>query len=143
MAAAIGSSMMSTSRAPASFAASFTARSSTLVISAGTQIVTCGFGLMMDDHHERSFITFLMKYESIASVTSKSAMTPSRSGRIAWMCAGVRPSIWRASSPTASTRPVFMSLATTEGSRSTMPLPLTCTSTLAVPRSIPMSKCYS
>ena len=33
-----------------------------------------------------------------------------------------------------------MSLATTEGSRKTMPLPLTCTSTLAVPRSMPISK---
>ena len=35
---------------------------------------------------------------------------------------------------------MFMSFATTEGSRKTMPLPLTCTSTLAVPRSMPISK---
>ena len=44
IAAAIGSSMMSTLRAPASLAASRTARSSTLVISAGTQMTTDGFG---------------------------------------------------------------------------------------------------
>src|ERR1035441_4202191 len=44
MAAAIGSSMMSTERAPARFAASRTARSSTDVISAGTQMTTEGLG---------------------------------------------------------------------------------------------------
>jgi hypothetical protein len=32
-----------------------------------------------------------MKCLIIASATSKSAMTPSRSGRIAWMLPGVRP----------------------------------------------------
>jgi len=35
------------------------------------------------------------------------------------------PSICRASSPTANILPVFMSLATTEGSRKTMPFPFT------------------
>src|SRR5665213_3911948 len=59
------------------------------------------------------------------------------------MWPGVLPSIKRASSPTASTLPVLTSFATTDGSRKTMPLPLTYTSTLAVPRSIPMSKTSS
>src|SRR5450631_2421641 len=48
MAAAIGSSMMSTERAPASFAAARTARSSTDVISAGTQMTTEGLGRKID-----------------------------------------------------------------------------------------------
>jgi hypothetical protein len=47
---------------------------------------------------------FLMKCLIISSATSKSAMTPSRIGRIAWIEPGVRPSIILASSPTARTR---------------------------------------
>ena len=59
-AAAIGSSMMSTLFAPASLAASRTARSSTDVISAGTQIVTAGLGR---SHEKKPLlrVTFLMK----------------------------------------------------------------------------------
>ena len=69
-----------------------------------------------------------MKCLSMASVISKSAMTPSFMGRMATMLAGVRPSICLASTPTART--FFTPLAscftaTTEGSRSTMPWPLT------------------
>jgi hypothetical protein len=45
-----------------------------------------------------------MKCLIISSATSKSAMTPSRSGRIASIEPGVRPSISLASSPMASTR---------------------------------------
>ncbi len=45
-----------------------------------------------------------MKYVSICSVTSKSAMTPSFIGRMATMLPGVRPSISLASLPTASIR---------------------------------------
>jgi len=65
-----------------------------------------------------------MKYWSIFSVTVKSAMTPSFMGRMAVMLAGVRPSIFFASSPTAAT--AFMPrlrssrIATTEGSLSTL-----------------------
>ena len=66
-----------------------------------------------------------MKCRSISSVTSKSAMTPSFSGRIAWIVPGVRPSIRLASMPTAWTSPVRESIATTEGSDSTMPRPRT------------------
>ena len=42
-----------------------------------------------------------MKWRSICSVTSKSAITPWRSGRVAEICAGVRPIIRWASAPTA------------------------------------------
>jgi hypothetical protein len=42
-----------------------------------------------------------MKWRSICSVTSKSAITPSFNGRMAWMVPGVRPIIRFASAPTA------------------------------------------
>ena len=66
-----------------------------------------------------------MKWRSICSVTSKSAITPSLSGRIAWIVPGVRPSIRLASIPTACTSPVRESIATTDGSESTIPRPRT------------------
>ena len=55
------------------------------------------------------------------------------------MLPGVRPSMRFASMPTASTRFVSFSTATTDGSMSTMPRPRTETSVLAVPRSTAMS----
>ena len=67
-------------------------------------------------------------------------MTPSFSGRMAWMWLGVRPIIRLASAPTASGRPSFTLTATTEGSFSTMPRPRTYTRVLAVPRSTAMSR---
>ena len=69
----------------------------------------------------RRLCTFAMKCRSIASVISKSAMTPSLSGRMATMLPGVRPSMRLASSPTESTLLVPAWTATTEGSRRTMP----------------------
>ena len=66
-----------------------------------------------------------MKWRSICSVTSKSAMTPSLSGRIALIVPGVRPSIRFASTPTAWTSPVRWSMATTDGSLRTIPRPRT------------------
>ena len=54
-----------------------------------------------------------MKWRSISSVTSKSAMTPSFSGRMAVIVPGVRPSMRLASMPTAWTSPVRESIATT------------------------------
>ena len=84
--------------------------------------------------------TLSTKYLIICSVTSKSLMTPSRSGRTAWMLAGVRPTIRFASAPIARTRLVLVSIATTDGSLITMPRSFTWTSVLAVPRSIPMSR---
>src|SRR4051794_26137836 len=67
-------------------------------------------------------------------------MTPSFSGRIAWIVPGVRPSMRFASTPTACTSPVRWSIATTDGSLSTMPRPRTYTSVFAVPRSTAISR---
>jgi hypothetical protein len=80
-----------------------------------------------------------MKYRIICSVTSKSLMTPSLSGLMATMLAGVRPTMRFASAPMASTRFVRVSMATTLGSLITIPRLRTVTSVLAVPRSIPTS----
>jgi hypothetical protein len=76
---------------------------------------------------KRVSCTLAMKCWSIFSVTWKSAMTPSLSGRIAVMLPGVRPSMRLASMPTASMVfwPLCMRIATTEGSSSTMPWPRT------------------
>ena len=67
-----------------------------------------------------------MKCWSIFSVTVKSAITPSFSGRIAWMFPGVRPSMLFAASPTAAMLfvppPGSVRIATTEGSLRTIPL---------------------
>ena len=65
-----------------------------------------------------------MKCCSIFSVTWKSAITPSFSGRMAVILPGVRPSMRLASMPTASMVfwPLWTRIATTEGSFSTMPL---------------------
>ena len=133
IAAAIGSSIRYASRAPACCAASMTARFSTSVTPDGTPTTTRG----RTNDFDR--IALRIKYFSIACVTSKSAITPSFIGRIATIFPGVRPIICFASSPTASTSPESFLIATTEGSRSTIPRPLTCTNVLAVPRSIPIS----
>ena len=76
-----------------------------------------------------------MKWPSICSVVSKSAITPWRRGRVATIVAGVRPSICRAFSPTAYTWPVCWSIATTDGSNRTIPSPRRKTTVFAVPRS--------
>ena len=110
IAAAIGSSIRYACRAPAESVASSTARRSTPVTPEGTQTTTRGWA-------KRFWCTFWMKWRSICSVTSKSAITPSLSGRIAVIVPGVRPSIRFASTPTACTSPVRWSIATTEGSR--------------------------
>ncbi len=132
MAAAIGSSIRKTSREPACSALSLTARRSTSVMPDGMAMTTRGFDRLLA-------FAFLMKCLSMASVTSKSAMTPSLSGRMATISPGVLPSIRLASSPTAKTMLVPALTATTDGSRRTIPWSFTMTSVLAVPRSIPMS----
>src|SRR5579864_3604185 len=66
-------------------------------------------------------------------------MTPSFIGLMATMLPGVRPSISFASLPTASTSPVFLLMATIEGSFTTIPLPRAYTSVFAVPRSMARS----
>jgi hypothetical protein len=75
--------------------------------------------------NQRRGMTFWMKYFIIFSVVSGSAMTPSRRGRMAIMFPGVFQSIRLASEPTAMTRLVPRSTATTEGSFMTIPLPRT------------------
>src|SRR3954462_5951311 len=133
IAAAIGSSMRYAWRAPAERQASSTARFSTPVTPLGTHTTTRGCA-------QRFWWTFWMKWRSICSVTSKSAITPSLSGRIAWIVPGVRPSMRLASMPTAWTSSVRESIATTDGSDSTIPRPRTYTSVFAVPRSTAMSR---
>src|SRR3954462_12235757 len=133
IAAAIDSSMRCTCRAPADRAASSTARRSTSVIPDGAHTTRRGCA-------RRRSSTLAMKWRSIFSVTSKSAMTPWRSGRVAEIVAGVRPIIRCASAPTAGTSPVRSSIATTDGSDSTMPRPRTWTTVFAVPRSMAMSR---
>ncbi len=64
--------------------ASSTARFSTPVTPEGTQITTRGWAHLF-------WFTLRMKWRSICSVTSKSAMTPSLSGRMALIEPGVRP----------------------------------------------------
>ena len=97
-----------------------TARFSTWVISDGTPITMRGRTQTL-----RLLCAFRMKYASIFSVTSKSAMTPSFIGLMATMLPGVRPSISLASLPTASTRPLTLLMAMMDGSLTTMPLPRT------------------
>ena len=135
IAAAIGSSMRRAQRAPALRAASRTARFSTSVTPDGMPSSIRGRGMSPI----RSWTRFT-KYLIICSVTSKSLMTPSRSGRTAMMFAGVRPTIRLASAPMARTRLVLASIATTDGSLITIPRSRTWTSVLAVPRSMPMSR---
>src|SRR3954454_23919920 len=133
IAAAIDSSMRGTCRAPADSAASSTARRSTSVMPDGAHTTRRGCA-------RRRSRTFAMKWRSIFSVTSKSAITPWRSGRVAEIVAGVRPIIRWASAPTAWTSPVRSSIATTDGSDRTIPRPRTWTTVFAVPRSIAMSR---
>src|SRR5205823_3369655 len=84
--------------------ASSTALRSTPVTPEGTQTTTRGCA-------KRFWCTFWMKWRSICSVTSKSAITPSFRGRIAVIVPGVRPSIRFASTPTACTSPLRFQLA--------------------------------
>ena len=79
IAAAIGSSISATRRAPALSALSWMARRSTAVEPEGTQTMISG------EAKPRRLCTLRMKCLIISSATSKSAMTPSRSGRLAVM----------------------------------------------------------
>ena len=93
-AAAMGSGTKYTRRAPARSAESMTAFFSTAVIPLGTAITTRGPMILL-------LLTLRMKYESMASVISKSLITPSRSGRTAEIEPGVFPIISLALQPTA------------------------------------------
>ena len=117
MAAATGSSIRYTSLAPAWDAASITARRSTPVTPLGMPMT------MRGETRALPSLTRWIKCLSINSAESKSAITPSRKGRKATTLPGVLPNIFFASSPTA--RGIFLSwsIATTDGSWSTIPLP--------------------
>ena len=66
-----------------------------------------------------------MKWRSISSVTSKSAITPSFSGRIAEIVPGRAAEHALGLDPDGVDLAVRESIATTDGSDSTMPLPRT------------------
>ena len=116
-AAAKGSSIRYTRRAPASIAALITARSSIWVTELGTLTMTLGLGV-----NREALSVSRKNFCSIFTVRSWSATTPSFSGCIAATLPGVRPSIFRAAAPICKGLPVFLSMATTEGSRVIIPL---------------------
>ena len=78
IAAASGSSIRYARAAPAASVASSTAARSTGVTPLGTHTITCA-------RERKPPITRWMKWRSISSVVSKSAITPWRSGRVARM----------------------------------------------------------
>ncbi len=119
IAAARGSSINHACRAPAEMAASVTARRSTDVTPEGTQIMISGLKIRWRPW------TLPMKWCSMPSVTTKSAITPSRIGRTTWIVSGARPTISSASFPTARIRVPSRFTATSEGSLMTIPSPLT------------------
>jgi hypothetical protein len=81
----------------------------------GTQMTILGLA------KRKPVSTLRMKKAIMARVTSKSAMTPSFMGRMARMRSGVRPRNSLASLPTAIRSPLRVSMATTDGSLSTIP----------------------
>lgn len=133
MAAAIGSSIRKTSFAPALITDSSTALSSTSVMPDGTPTTTLGLPALYLWH------TFETIFFSINCVAVKSAITPSFNGLMASILSGVLPSISFASYPVAIISPVFLSIATTDGSFSTIPFPFKVTKVFPVPKSMPIS----
>ena len=124
---------MNTFLAPIRSAASLIAFFSTDVIFEGQHIKILGL--------EKRFLAFIFLINSfnIISVISKSAITPSFIGFMAFILPGVLPSISLASLPVARTCFVSASIATTVGSFNTIPSPFTYIKTFAVPKSIPIS----
>src|SRR3990172_4345279 len=96
---------------------------------------------MRGRRNPNSVLVLAMNCLSISSVAMKSAITPSRSGRMVSMTSGVRAANDFAFWPTASTSrvPAMWRSATTDGSSMMMPRPHTWTSVFAVPRSIAIS----
>ena len=114
---------------------STTASASMPVMAAGTQ--TAMRGLKMRERQtwltNRTISSFVMRW---------SWMMPSRSGRTKSMCAGARPTIFNASSPTARMEFVRVSTAPMVGWRNTTPCSSVAMIMEVVPRSIPMSYCF-
>ena len=134
MAAAIGSKIRYTSRPSACSAESRTARSSTSVEPEGTPITIRSEG----ENRRLPECTILIRPRIICSQAEKSAITPSRSGRMVLMLSCVFSYIIFASFPTAIILSVRRSSATTEGSSTTI-LSSLIMIVLAVPRSIAIS----
>ena len=130
MAAAMASFTRCTSLTPTWLALSITARFSTWVMPGGMPMTILGLTRLSPR------ITLRMKCEIIWLVASKSAMTPAFIGRMTLSPCGVRPRYFLASAPTATIAPSASSMATTEGSLSTMPCSGRYKRVLAVPRSM-------
>ena len=133
IAAATGSSIKYAFFAPACIATSITALFSTSVICDGTQII------ILKPPNVFLLQALFIKYLSIFDVAVKLDITPSLRGLIASILLGVLPIIFLASFPTAKTSFVSLFIATTDGSLNTIPFPFTQATTVAVPKSIPMS----
>ena len=134
MAAAIGSKIRYTSRPSACSAESRTARSSTSVEPEGTPMTMRREGW----NRRLPVCTILISPRIICSQAEKSAITPSRNGRIVRMLSCVFSYIILAFSPTAIILSVRRSSATTDGSSTTI-LSSLIIMVLAVPRSIAIS----
>ncbi len=135
MAAAMGSWIRYTSLPLTRSADSFTARISTSVIPEGMQMTIRRAG---GNHFFLRAGIFLMNMLIIFSEASKSAITPSLSGRMVLMFSWVLPCIMFASRPTAMILPEIRSLATMEG-LSTTTLSSCMMRVFAVPRSMAIS----
>ena len=134
IAAAIGSKIRYTSRPSACSAESRTARNSTSVEPEGTPITMRSDG----EKRCRPECTILISPRIICSQAEKSAITPSRSGRIVRISLWVFSYIIFAFSPTAIILSVRRSRATTDGSSTTI-LSSQMIIVLAVPRSMASS----
>ena len=110
IAAAIGSSIISTCLAPVLYTASSTARLSTSVTPLGTQTQILGLENILFFCIAVSINAF-----NILSVTVKSEITPCFNGRITSILSGVFPIICLALLPIAISLLVFFSNATTDG----------------------------
>ena len=133
-AAAIGSKMRYTSRPSACSAESRTARSSTSVEPEGTPITMRREG----EKRWRPRGTIFIRPRIIISHAEKSAITPSRSGRTVLMRSLVFSYMLLARSPTAIIWLLSLSIATTDGSSTTI-LSSEMMIVFAVPRSIAIS----
>ena len=134
-AAAIGSKIRYTSRAPACSEESRTARISTSVLPEGMPTTILMFGVNSDLCLE---FTCLMKPRIIISAALKSAITPSRRGRTVLMPGLERSCMSLAFWPMAMHLPELLSMATMLGSSRTI-WSFWQMMVLAVPRSIASS----
>ena len=125
---------MYTSRPPACSEESRTARISTSVLPEGIHTTIRKEG----EKNLLFTLAILIIPRNICSAALKSAITPSRNGRIVLILSWVLPCICLAFSPMAITFSVFRSMATMEGSLTTI-LSLQIIMVFAVPKSTAIS----